>query len=98
VVPFPTGKLYVLPEPKLGGNVHLTGPLINEVAEPPEMALLAVLVTESKFVGVVTRIPEVNVSVPATEAAAFKVTVLLGEVPVLAMVRLLNVAEFPPMV
>jgi hypothetical protein len=89
----------VEPEPKLAGNDHMTGPLINELVEPPEIAELAVLVTDSKFVAEVTRMPEVTVIVPATEAASFKVTVLFGELPVLAMVRLLNaLAEPPPMV
>lgn len=77
----------------------MTGPLINEVVEPPEIAELAVLVTESKLVAEVAKKPEVSVRFPDTEVAALKVTVLLPGEPELAKVRLLNVVdEVPPIV
>ena len=50
------------PEPRLDGNVHLTGPFINELVEPPEIADVAVLVTESKFAPEVVSLPAVRVS------------------------------------
>ena len=53
-------------EPRLAGKVHITGPLIYSVAEPPEMAVVALLVIVSKFVTEVLRIPEVNVSILLT--------------------------------
>ena len=51
----------------------MTGPLIKEVTEPPVIAVVAVLVTESKVVVVVVKIPEVSVRMLPTEVAPWRV-------------------------
>ena len=53
----------------LDGNVHLTGPFINEVVEPPEIAVVDVFVTDNKFAPEVARMPEVSVSFEIVLAA-----------------------------
>jgi len=59
----------------LDGKVHTTGPLINELVEPPVMADVAVFVIVSLFEDVVVSIPFVSVKVPLTVVAAPKVPV-----------------------
>ncbi len=54
------------PVGKLAGKVHLTGPLINDVDEPPVIAVVAVFVTDNKLFVVVDKMPLVNVSIPVT--------------------------------
>jgi hypothetical protein len=96
VVPFPTGKLYVEPETKLAGKVKITGPLIKEVADPPEIEVVAVFVIDNELVVEVANKPVLRLRIPETEVGLVSVTVLLPEVPVFEIVRLLNVVELLP--
>ena len=61
----------------MDGKVHFTGPLINEVAEPPEIAELFVFVTDKRFAPEVVSIPLVRVNVPATPQSVERVTPVL---------------------
>ena len=71
-------------EVRLAGNVQFNGPLTNEVVDPPDTAVVAVLVNANVFVAVVVTMPLVSVSVPDAEVAAPTVLALPPE-----MVRLL---------
>ena len=81
------------PETRFAGNLHFIGPLINEVVEPPDIAVVAAPVTDKRAEEDVVKIPLLIVNIFDTVSLLFKV------VPPEFIVRLLNVVEVvPPMV
>jgi hypothetical protein len=66
----------VLPDAKLEGKFHKTGPLIYEVVLAPLIAVVAVFVILNKLVALVVRIPLVSVR-PAALIGLFRETAAL---------------------
>jgi hypothetical protein len=81
VVPDPIGNVNVLDD--VAGRLHFTGPLMNDVADPPPMPVFAVFVTLT--------VPEVVVNIPLVRVRVFVTVVAIAVLtppPVLLIVSL----------